>query len=70
MSDPKLLKELSIKTGVVKRLVKEHASYVKEVEKEVEKIKKAKEDPNTDEYVLKKMNECLTEYDYYIITLT
>uniref|UniRef100_A0AC35FA68 Tubulin-specific chaperone A n=1 Tax=Panagrolaimus sp. PS1159 TaxID=55785 RepID=A0AC35FA68_9BILA len=61
MSDPKLLKELQIKTGVVKRLVKEHAMYVKDAEKEAEKIQKAKEDPTMDEYVLKKMVECLSE---------
>lgn len=61
MSDPKLLKELSIKTGIVKRLVKEHAMYVKEAEKETEKLSKMKEDSSIDEYSVKKYSEVVQE---------
>jgi len=61
MSDPNLLKQLSIKTGIVKRLVKEHASYVKEVEKDTEKLNKMKEDPTADEYAIKKFSEVVQE---------
>lgn len=61
MSDPKLLKELSIKTGIVKRLVKEHATYVKEAEKETEKLNKMKGDPSVDEYTVKKFGEVVQE---------
>ncbi|KAI6204023.1 Tubulin-specific chaperone A [Aphelenchoides besseyi] len=56
MADPKLIRELTIKTNVVKRLVKESESYVKEAEKEREKIKKMEqEDP--DNYNIKKARE-------------
>lgn len=56
MADAKTLKQLTIKTNVVKRLVKEAESYKKEGEKEKEKIKGMEEkDPNA--YELKKMKE-------------
>uniref|UniRef100_A0A7E4VF59 Tubulin-specific chaperone A n=1 Tax=Panagrellus redivivus TaxID=6233 RepID=A0A7E4VF59_PANRE len=61
MADAKLLKDLQIKTNILKRLVKEHSSYIKEAEKEAEKIAKLKEDPATDEYVLKKLVEAQQE---------
>uniref|UniRef100_A0A1I7TF56 Tubulin-specific chaperone A n=1 Tax=Caenorhabditis tropicalis TaxID=1561998 RepID=A0A1I7TF56_9PELO len=57
------LKQLKIKTGVVKRLVKEHASYVKQVEKDEEKAAKmAAEATNEDEeYAAKKAKEVARE---------
>ncbi|PAV62608.1 hypothetical protein WR25_26436 [Diploscapter pachys] len=63
MADPAVLKQIKIKTGVVKRLVKEHHSYVKEVEKETQKVKQLKEAASNDEeeYVAKKAEQVLQE---------
>jgi tubulin-specific chaperone A len=58
MSDPKLLRELNIKSNVVKRLVKEIQSYEKEVEKDKERIKKM-EANDPDDYAIKKAKEQL-----------
>ncbi|CAL2030865.1 hypothetical protein CAEBREN_21293 [Caenorhabditis brenneri] len=63
MSDADQLKQLKIKTGVVKRLIKEHASYQKQVVKDEEKAEKlAAEATNEDEeYVAKKAKEVAKE---------
>lgn len=58
MSDPKLLRELTIKSNIVKRLTKEVQSYEKEVEKDRERIKNM-EANNQDEYMIKKAKEQL-----------
>ena len=47
MSDPRL-KQIKIKTGVLKRVGKEKLSYRKEADQQKEKIEKMKED-NRDE---------------------
>lgn len=59
MADAALLKEVNIKTGIVKRLVKELACYKKEAEKEESKLKSMKADPKADEYLVKKQAEVL-----------
>jgi len=61
MSDPALLKQLQIKSGVVRRYVKEYRHYEREAEKQLEKIQQMKADPDADEYVIKKMGEVLQE---------
>uniref|UniRef100_W6NCM0 Tubulin-specific chaperone A n=2 Tax=Haemonchus contortus TaxID=6289 RepID=W6NCM0_HAECO len=63
MVDPAVLKKIKIQTGVVKRLVKEHASYIKEVEKETQKIEKMKSEAQNedDEYAVKKAGQVLQE---------
>ncbi|KHJ82221.1 tubulin binding cofactor A [Oesophagostomum dentatum] len=63
MADPAILKQIKIQTGVVKRLVKEHASYIKEVEKETQKIEKMKAEAKNedDEYAVKKAGQVLQE---------
>ncbi|VDM82388.1 unnamed protein product [Strongylus vulgaris] len=63
MADPAVLKQIKIQTGVVKRLIKEHASYIKEVEKETQKIEKMKAEAKNedDEYAVKKAGQVLQE---------
>ncbi|VDD87078.1 unnamed protein product [Enterobius vermicularis] len=61
MADAALLKEVNIKTGIVKRLVKELACYKKEAEKEESKLKSMKADPKADEYLVKKQAEVLQD---------
>ncbi|VDL71976.1 unnamed protein product [Nippostrongylus brasiliensis] len=63
MVDPAVLKQIKIQTGVVKRLVKEHACYIKEVEKETQKIDKMKAEAQNedDEYAIKKAGQVLQE---------
>ncbi|ETN83785.1 hypothetical protein RB195_004850 [Necator americanus] len=63
MADPAVLKQIKVQTGVVKRLVKEHASYIKEVEKETQKIEKMKAEAQNedDHYAIKKADEVLKE---------
>jgi tubulin-specific chaperone A len=56
MSDPKLLRELTIKSNVVKRLIKEVHSYEKEAEKDKERVKKM-EANDPDDYAIKKAKE-------------
>ncbi|VDN32487.1 unnamed protein product [Gongylonema pulchrum] len=52
------LKELTIKTGVVKRLIKELNSYQKEAEKESMKLEAMKaQGDTTDRYAIKKQAE-------------
>jgi len=61
MADPALLKQLQIKSGVIRRYVKEYHHYEKEAEKQLEKIQQMKADPTADEYVIKKAGEILQE---------
>lgn len=58
MADAKLIRELTIKTNVVKRLVKEAACYEKEAEKQREGIKKMEQN-DPDDYNIKKAREQL-----------
>lgn len=59
MADPRI-KQIRIKTGVVKRLTKEKISYEKEVIQEEKRIQKMKEE-GKDEYDIKKQGEVLQE---------
>ncbi|XP_078531344.1 tubulin-specific chaperone A [Lissotriton helveticus] len=59
MADPRV-RQIKIKTGVVKRLVKEKAMYEKEAKQQEEKVEKLKADGG-DEYVIKKQIEVLQE---------
>jgi len=59
MSDPRI-KQLRIKTGIVKRCGKEIVMYQKEAEQAKEKIKKMKEE-GQDEYYIKKEDNLLQE---------
>uniref|UniRef100_A0A8R1E4H4 Tubulin-specific chaperone A n=2 Tax=Caenorhabditis japonica TaxID=281687 RepID=A0A8R1E4H4_CAEJA len=63
MSDAEQVKQLKIKTGVVKRLVKEHISYQKQVVKDEEKAAKLAADATNEdeEYVAKKAKEVARE---------
>jgi len=58
-ADPRI-KQIKIKTGVVKRLTKEKQMYEKEAIQIAEKIEKMKTD-GKDEYDIKKQNEVLNE---------
>ncbi|XP_070541816.1 tubulin-specific chaperone A-like [Ptychodera flava] len=58
-ADPRI-RQIKIKTGVVKRLNKEKAMYEKEVVDQDEKIKKMEAD-GKDEYDIKKQKEVLQE---------
>ncbi|KAM4532529.1 tubulin-specific chaperone A [Fundulus diaphanus] len=59
MADPRT-RQIKIKTGVVKRLVKEEISYINEAKQQEEKIERMKADGG-DEYVIKKQMEVLQE---------
>ncbi|XP_013411497.1 tubulin-specific chaperone A [Lingula anatina] len=59
MADPRI-KQIKIKTGVVKRLAKEKTMYEKEAVQQEEKIEKMKAE-NADEYDIKKQTEVLQE---------
>ena len=59
MADPRI-KQLKIKTGVLKRVGKEKLSYMKEADQQKLKIEKMKED-GKDEHEIKKMGEVLQE---------
>ena len=59
MSDARL-RQLRIKSGVVKRLAKEKVTYEKEATEQQEKIHKLKEQ-NKDSHVIKKQEEVLQE---------
>lgn len=53
-------RQIKIKTGIVKRLVKEANSYIKEVKQQEDKIEQLKVEAE-DEYVIKKQMEVLQE---------
>lgn len=59
--DAARLKNMRIKTGVLKRIAKEKEYYIKESEKEREKLEKMKADETKDEYDVRKQNEVLSE---------
>jgi tubulin-specific chaperone A len=59
-ADPKRVRDIKIKSGVVKRLAKEKISYEKESEKMLEKLEKMKA-ANPDDYMIKKQQELLEE---------
>lgn len=59
MADPRL-RQLSIKTGVVKRLSKEKTVYEKEVLTEKKRLEKFRTE-GSDEHVLKKQEEVIQE---------
>uniref|UniRef100_A0A1I8EVG7 Tubulin-specific chaperone A n=2 Tax=Wuchereria bancrofti TaxID=6293 RepID=A0A1I8EVG7_WUCBA len=61
MADPALLRDISIKTGVVKRLVKELCYYEKEEEKSMVKLQAMKAGSDADEHVVKKQIELIQE---------
>ncbi|ELU06721.1 hypothetical protein CAPTEDRAFT_179546 [Capitella teleta] len=58
--DQAAIKQIKIRTGVVKRIGKECAMYAKEVTKQEEHIEKMKSD-GKDEYDIRKQNEVLEE---------
>lgn len=59
MADPRI-KQLKIKTGVVKRIAKEKTSYEKEAEQEKKRAEKFASE-GKDEHVIKKQNEVVQE---------
>lgn len=59
MADPRV-RQIKIKTGVVKRLAKEKLSYEKETIQQEERIEKMKAD-GKDEYDIRKQEEVLGE---------
>ncbi|KAM4870885.1 tubulin-specific chaperone A [Urocitellus parryii] len=59
MADPRV-RQIKIKTGVVKRLVKEKVMYEKEAKQQEEKIEKMKAEDG-ENYALKKQAEILQE---------
>merc|ERR1712130_1052108 len=59
MADPRI-KQLKIKTGVLKRVGKEKLSYRKEADQQKVKLEKMKEE-GKDEHEVKKMAEVLQE---------
>uniref|UniRef100_A0A2K6W7A9 Tubulin-specific chaperone A n=1 Tax=Onchocerca volvulus TaxID=6282 RepID=A0A2K6W7A9_ONCVO len=61
MTDPTVLKDIAIKTGVVKRLVKELCYYEKEEEKLMNKLQTMQAGGDVDEHILKKQVELLQE---------
>ncbi|VDP16641.1 unnamed protein product [Onchocerca flexuosa] len=61
MADPTVLKDIAIKTGVVKRLIKELCYYEKEEEKLMNKLQTMQAGGDVDEHILKKQVELLQE---------
>ncbi|XP_075711002.1 tubulin-specific chaperone A [Rhinoderma darwinii] len=59
MADPRV-RQIKIKTGVVKRLSKEKLMYEKEAKQQEEKVERLKREAG-DEYVIKKQIEVLQE---------
>lgn len=59
MADPRI-RQIKIKTGVVRRLTKEKVMYITEAKQQEEKIERLKAE-QTDEYVVKKQMEVLQE---------
>ncbi|KAM8827555.1 tubulin-specific chaperone A [Spinachia spinachia] len=59
MADPRI-RQIKIKTGIVKRLAKEKISYQTEAKQQEEKVKRLKEEAG-DPYVIKKQIEVLQE---------
>ncbi|KAF3849276.1 hypothetical protein F7725_015773, partial [Dissostichus mawsoni] len=59
MADPRI-RQIKIKTGIVKRLAKEEISYEKEMKQQEEKVERMKTEAGC-EYVLRKQVEVLQE---------
>ncbi|KAA0719786.1 A TCP1-chaperonin cofactor [Triplophysa tibetana] len=59
MADPRI-RQIKIKTGVVRRLAKEKMMYIKESKQQEEKVERLKAEAE-DEYVIKKQVEVLQE---------
>ncbi|XP_068430245.1 tubulin-specific chaperone A [Clinocottus analis] len=59
MADPRI-RQIKIKTGIVKRLAKEKISYQTEAKQQEEKVERMKAEKG-DEYVLRKQIEVLQE---------
>ena len=61
-ADPRI-RQIKIKTGVVRRLAKEELSYIKEAKQQEEKIERLKAEAGDEEqqYVIKKQLEVLQE---------
>lgn len=59
MSDPRL-RQIKIKTGVLKRLTKEKTVYEREIEQQKQRIEKLRGE-GKDEYVMRKEEEILQE---------
>jgi tubulin-specific chaperone A len=59
-ADPQKVRNLKIKTGVVRRLGKEKLSYEKEVTTQEEKIEKFRAE-GKDEFFMKQQLNCLNE---------
>lgn len=59
MADPRI-RQLTIKSGVLKRLTKEKIVYEKEVDQQKARIVKLLAE-GKDEYVMRKEDECLQE---------
>ncbi|XP_068609008.1 tubulin-specific chaperone A [Brachionichthys hirsutus] len=64
MADPRI-RQIKIKTGVVRRLVKEEASYKTEAKQQKEKVERLKTE-EADKYVIKKQVEVLQESEMMI----
>lgn len=62
MADSKLLKDVQIKSGIVRRYVKEYYYYEKESQKQLERINIMKADSAVDDYDIKKAQEILQVY--------
>ncbi|XP_047227683.1 tubulin-specific chaperone A [Girardinichthys multiradiatus] len=59
MADPRI-RQIKIKTGIVKRLAKEEISYINEARQQEEKVERLKAE-GEDEFVIKKQVEVLQE---------
>lgn len=59
MADPRL-RQIKIKTGVLKRLTKEKTVYEREIDQQKARIEKLRNE-GKDEHVMKKEEEILTE---------
>ncbi|KAM7392479.1 hypothetical protein PAMA_007546 [Pampus argenteus] len=59
MADPRI-RQIKIKTGIVRRLAKEELAYIKEAKQQEEKIERLKAEAE-DDYVIKKQIEVLQE---------
>ncbi|CAK6963562.1 tubulin-specific chaperone A [Scomber scombrus] len=59
MADPRI-RQIKIKTGIVKRLAKEETSYINEAKQQEQKIERLKAEAE-DDYVIKKQIEVLQE---------
>ncbi|XP_053195383.1 tubulin-specific chaperone A [Scomber japonicus] len=59
MADPRI-RQIKIKTGIVKRLAKEETAYINEAKQQEQKIERLKSEAE-DDYVIKKQMEVLQE---------